>query len=86
MLAERMPPMIITDVVPGTGVGSEGFIARTYVCRGCGKARTFVGPTEKMVGLQIASAGWRVDGPRGECPSCWMLYEAGVLRAARGNS
>ena len=63
----------------------EPLVRKTYVCRGCGKTRTFIGATEKMIGLQIASAGWKVDGPRGDCPSCWMLYEAGVLKAARGN-
>ena len=78
--------MTINEVVPGAGVGTEGLVARTYVCRGCHKTRTFAAATEKMIGLQIASAGWKVDGPRGDCPSCWMQYEAGVLKAARGNS
>jgi len=86
MLAEQVGLMTATKAVPATVVETETLVARSYVCRGCHKTRTFVGPTEKMVGLQIASAGWKVDGPRGDCPSCWMLYEAGVLRAARGNS
>ena len=73
------------DMAGAAADNTTTFIGRTYICRGCGKVRTFLGPSEKMVGQQIASAGWKVDGPRGDCPSCWMLYEAGIVRAARGN-
>jgi hypothetical protein len=66
--------------------GGAALVRRTYTCRGCRKTRTFVAATEKLVGWQIASAGWKVDGARGECPTCWMAYEASVFRAAKGNT
>jgi hypothetical protein len=91
---ERRVAVLVHELGPRSGgvfpmamlPSPEPEISKTYSCRGCHKVRTFVGPTEKLVGLQIASAGWKVDGPRGECPSCWLQYEASVLRAARGNS
>ena len=75
----QAPAQPAIEIMPG---GSPVSVA--YRCSGCGHLRTFTAPTLVMVGWQIASAGWKVDGARAECPSCWMAFERSVVHAAEG--
>ncbi len=76
------PPKILA------GAGLKYVVERTYECTGCHQMRTFAAPTERLVGQQIASAGWKAEPMHGrfECPACWTEYERSVMRASKGNS